>query len=116
MSKIDNLSESIASYIIENKVLSKEDIKLQIKVLLKTVFDVKSVEYSRTFKPTTLDFVSSVASKNKFKSNFWLNKVKENCPEKMKSFYDELKVAMEEQDFSSKREKKAKQLGMYKNE
>ena len=112
MNTIDKLAENLASSIIDEKFLNKDGLKLKIKVFLKTMLDMKSIEYSSSYKSTTLDFVSSVANKNKFKSIFWMNKVKDNSPDKMKGYYNELKELLSKEDFSSHRIKKAKNLGM----
>lgn len=109
MKVIENLAETIAASIIEEKILRKDELKIKIMVLLKAMTDVKNIERSSRYNPTTLDYVSSVANKNKFMSNFWRGKLEINCPEKMKEFNKELGELLKKSDFSSKREKKIKQ-------
>ena len=109
MTVIENLAETLANSIIEEKVLRKDDLKIKITVLLKTMTDIKNIERSSRYNPSTLDYVSSVANKNKFMSNFWRGKLEITCPEKMKEFHKELSELLKITDFSSKREKKIKQ-------
>lgn len=102
MSAVEEMIEKIASSILEEKFLRKDDLKIKLKVLVKAMFDVQGAKRTN-YKQTTLDFVSSVAQKNKFKSNFWREKVQELHPEKMKQFYKELTEKMAEKDFRSNR-------------
>lgn len=109
MTTIENLVENLANSIIEEKYLRKEELKVKIMVLLKAMTDIKNVERSSRFKATTLDWVSSIANRNKFMSNFWRGKLEIVCPEKMKSFNKELSELLKTTDFASKREIKIKQ-------
>lgn len=108
MTAIENMAETLATSIIEEKILRKDELKVKITVLLKAMFDIKSIEHSSKYKKTTLDWVSSIANKNKFMSNFWRQKVEGVCPQRMKEFHEELRLLMIAADFSSKREKKIK--------
>jgi hypothetical protein len=112
MTAIENLAETLAQSIIEEKYLRKDELKIKITVLLKTMFDIKSLQYGNRYKPTTLDWVSSIANKNKFKSNFWRKKVEDISPERMKEFNKELMQLMATTDFSSDRIKKIKKYDL----
>lgn len=105
MTVIQNLAEKIADQIIEEKVLRRDELVTKIVVLLKAMTDVKNIERSSHYKPTTLDWVSSIANRNKFMSNFWRQKLELVCPEKMKAFNKELSELLKTTDFSSKRQK-----------
>jgi len=112
MTQIEILSENLASSILEENFLSKEDLQIKIRAFLKTMMDMKNIERSSSFKETTLDWVASISNKNKFRALYWEGKVKELAPEKIKSLRIELSKIMGQQDFSSKRKKKALNLQM----
>jgi hypothetical protein len=116
MSKIDIVAEKIASSLIEEKFVNKQELASKIKMLIKIMYDIKSVEFSSRFKETTLDYVSSVARKNNWKSNFWKNKCEQHLSKaKIKEYYVELGEQLKTQDFSSHRVKKAKQYELKNN-
>lgn len=108
MSQTEEIIEKIALSIMEEKYLRKDELKIKLKVLVKAMFETQGAK-RRDFKQTTLDWVSSIAQKNKFKSNFWREKVEELCPEKMKLFHKELSQKMQNEDFRSNRLKKLDQ-------
>jgi hypothetical protein len=106
MNNIERLSEDFVNSILDDRILNKEVLKVKTSAFLKMIFDLRTIERGGKFKTTTLDFVGKKAIKNKIMSKYWCNKVNELAPEKMKQFYNELKILLSESDLRTKREKK----------